>query len=96
MVPDRGSSEDLRADPDPVQAQRDEKPGTDPDGRAEAIAHSDRLALIDRGRVVGLFDSNDPSALETLVAQAKRRATPAWIRTLPAVNASLNALCACS
>ena len=71
-----------------------ENPAPDPDGRSEAIAHSDRLALVDRGRIVGLFDSNDPSALETLVAQAKRRATPAWIRSLPAVNASLNALCA--
>ena len=68
-----------------------ENPTPDPDGDSEAIAHSDRLALVDHGRVVGLFDSNDPRALETLVAQATRRATPRWVRSLPAVNASLNA-----
>ena len=71
-----------------------ENPAPDQNGRTEAIAHSDRLALVDRGLVVGLFDSSDPSALEALVAQAKRSAMPAWVRTLPAVNASLNALCA--
>ena len=65
---------------------------TDPNG--EAIAHSDRLALVDRGRVVGLFDSNEPSALNSLVEQAKRKALPRWIRSLPTVNASLNALSA--
>ena len=26
----------------------------------EAIIHSDRLALIDHGRIVGFFESNDP------------------------------------
>jgi protein SCO1/2/putative membrane protein len=69
-------------------------PTPDPDGTGEAIAHSDRLALVDRGRVVGLFDSKDPRALETLIAQARRRARPSWVRGLPAVNASLNGLCA--
>jgi protein SCO1/2/putative membrane protein len=69
-------------------------PAADPDGRGEAISHSDRLALVDRGRVVGLFDSNDPAALDDLVLQAKRRAMPAWVRNLPTVNASLNGLCA--
>ena len=64
------------------------------DSQSEAIAHSDRLALVDRGRVVGLFDSNEPAALRSLVEQAKRRALPGWIRTLPTVNASLNAVCA--
>ncbi len=63
-------------------------------GNSEAIAHSDRLALVDRGRVIGLFDSNEPAALAALVEQAKRKALPAWIRTLPSVNAGLNALSA--
>jgi protein SCO1/2/putative membrane protein len=71
-----------------------ENPAADPDGKGEAIAHSDRLALVDRGQVVGLFDSGDPRALDALVASARRRATPAWVRGLPPVNASLNALCA--
>ena len=53
-----------------------ENPAHEADGKAEAIAHSDRLALVDRGRVVGFFDSNEPSALGSLVDQAKRRAIP--------------------
>jgi protein SCO1 len=61
---------------------------------AEAISHSDRLSLVDRGRIVGFFDSSDPHALDALVARARQRAQPLWVRTLPAVNASLNALCA--
>ncbi len=36
---------------------------TDPATEREAITHSDRLALIDRGQVVGLFDSTDPRLL---------------------------------
>ena len=71
-----------------------ENPAPEADGKAEAIAHSDRLALVDRGRVVGLFDSNEPAALGSIVEQAKRRALPGWVRALPTVNASLNALCA--
>ncbi len=70
-------------------------PSPAPDSGAEAIAHSDRLALVEHGRVVGLFDSNDPSALEALVSRARRGAIPGWVRSLPTVNASLNALCAC-
>ncbi|HEY2155959.1 MAG TPA: DUF420 domain-containing protein [Isosphaeraceae bacterium] len=66
------------------------------DGGPEAVAHSDRLALVDRGnRVVGVYSSGDPEAIDALVDQAKRRgglATP-WVRALPAVNASLNATC---
>jgi protein SCO1 len=61
---------------------------------AEAISHSDRLALVDRGRIVGFFDSNDPAALDALVAQACHRALPRWVLILPTINASLNALCA--
>jgi protein SCO1/2/putative membrane protein len=65
---------------------------------AEAITHSDRLALVDRGnQVVGLFDSTDPARLAALMAQAERldRAgrVPRWVRRLPAVNAGLNATC---
>jgi len=69
-------------------------PSPDPEGRDEAILHSDRLALVDRGVVVGVFDSNDAKALETLVKQARRRALPKWLKVLPTVNASLNGLCA--
>jgi protein SCO1/2 len=61
---------------------------------AEAIAHSDRLALVDRGRVVGFFESTDPAALNDLIAKASRLAQPPWVRRLPSINASLNALCA--
>jgi protein SCO1/2 len=65
---------------------------------AEAITHSDRLALVDRGnQVVGLYDSNESARLAALVAEAERldRAgrVPRWVRRLPAVNASLNATC---
>jgi protein SCO1/2/putative membrane protein len=71
-----------------------ENPAPEANVKAEAIAHSDRLALVVRGRVVGLFDSNEPAAVANLLEQARRRALPGWIRTLPTVNASLNALCA--
>jgi protein SCO1 len=71
-----------------------ENPAPDPDGRGEAIIHSDRLALVDRGTVVGLFDSSESKALDALIAQAKARAVAGWVKTLPTVNASLNALCA--
>jgi protein SCO1/2/putative membrane protein len=71
-----------------------ENPSPDPAGSTESILHSDRLALVDRGCVVGLFDSKEPAALEALVAKARRRATPSWVKALPSVNACLNALCA--
>jgi protein SCO1/2/putative membrane protein len=61
---------------------------------AEAITHSDRLALVDRGQIVGFFESSDPGELDALVARASRLALPAWVRVLPTVNASLNAVCA--
>jgi protein SCO1/2/putative membrane protein len=61
---------------------------------AESIAHSDRLALVDRGRIVGFFESNDPAALASLIARARQSAQPSWVRSLPTVNASLNGLCA--
>jgi protein SCO1/2/putative membrane protein len=66
-------------------------PGSD----TESIVHSDRLALIDHGRIVGLFDSTDPDAVNALVAQARRRALPAWVARLPSVNAGLNGLSTC-
>jgi protein SCO1 len=60
----------------------------------EAITHSDRLALVEDGQVIGFFESSNPSALETLVAQASRRALPGWLKNLPTLNASLNGVCA--
>ena len=68
-------------------------PAPDPDGKDEAIVHSDRLALVDRGRIVGLYDSQDPAALDDLITKARRLGSPRWVRALPAVNASLNGLC---
>ena len=71
--------------------------GLAPDVQAEAVAHSDRLALVDRGnRVIGVFDSNDPDALRSLIASAKRQSGLAreWVRRLPAINATLNGSCA--
>jgi protein SCO1/2 len=61
---------------------------------SEAITHSDRLALVDDGQVVGFFESSDRASLDALVAQASRRALPGWVKKLPALNASLNGLCA--
>jgi protein SCO1/2 len=63
------------------------------DGSDEDVIHSDRLALVDRGRLVGLFESNDPEALNALVLRAKRLVLPSWVRTLPPINATLNGLC---
>jgi len=59
----------------------------------EAISHSDRLAMVDRGQIVGFFESSDQDALDALVARASRQALPPWVRILPTVNASLNGLC---
>jgi protein SCO1/2 len=61
---------------------------------SETIIHSDRLALVDRGQIVGFFDSTDSNSLDALVARASRLSLPHWIRLLPAVNAGLNSLCA--
>jgi protein SCO1 len=60
---------------------------------AEAISHSDRLVLVDRGQIVGFFDSTDAQSLDTLVARSTRASLPRWVRMLPAVNAGLNTLC---
>ncbi|MDX2039020.1 MAG: DUF420 domain-containing protein [Isosphaeraceae bacterium] len=65
---------------------------------AEAVAHSDRLALIGPGnRVMGLFDSKDAAALDALIAQARgldARLQRPWVALMPKINASLNAACA--
>ena len=63
---------------------------------AEAVSHSSRLALIDRGnRVVGYFDSDDPDAVRALEARARRLAAASpGVRRLPTVNAFLNGTCA--
>jgi protein SCO1/2/putative membrane protein len=69
---------------------------SDQQAGAEAITHSDRLALVDRGnRVVAYFDSNDPAELAELASYAARRDRrgAAWVRRLPLVNASLNGTC---
>jgi protein SCO1/2/putative membrane protein len=71
-----------------------EQPAADPAMGVESIAHSDRLALVDRGRIVGLFESDDPAVVSALAGQARRRALPHWIRHLPTVNAGLNGLSA--
>jgi len=60
---------------------------------AEAVAHSNRLVLVDRGnRVAGVFDSDEPKAIDDLIAQARKKAS--WARRLPPVNATLNGTCA--
>jgi protein SCO1 len=76
----------------PVQpsSEADQKAG------AEAVEHSDRLALVDHGKVVGYFDTTDPAAVAALTDRARQLdgATRPWARKLPAVNAGLNASCA--
>lgn len=59
---------------------------------AEDIAHSDRLALIDRGnRVVGFYDSNDSAKVAELILDARKRGGD-WAFQLPMVNATLNGI----
>jgi protein SCO1/2/putative membrane protein len=60
----------------------------------EPIQHSERLVLIDRGRIVGYFDSHDASAIDSLVSKATRLSLPAWVTRLPTLNATLNGLSA--
>ena len=64
----------------------------------EAFLHSDRLALVDHGKLIGVYSTNDSEAVETLIrnvmsTRQKSRA-PAWAKRLPAFNATLNACCA--
>ncbi len=61
---------------------------------SEAITHSDRLALVEDGQVVGFFESSDRASLDALVARAHRLALARWIKMLPTLNASLNGLSA--
>jgi protein SCO1/2/putative membrane protein len=62
---------------------------------SEAILHSTKLALVDRGnRVVGLFDIGDEVGMARLRERLPILSAPAWARKLPAVNASLNGSCA--
>ncbi len=60
---------------------------------AEEFSHSARLALVDRGKVVGYFDSDAPADLDQLVAEARRRQGKGrtWAHRLPGINATLNA-----
>ena len=74
-----------------------ENPQPDPASGLEAFAHSDRLALVDRGnRVVGSYSSTDLDALKSLAARAKQLAGLAipGVSRLPLLNASLNGSCA--
>jgi protein SCO1/2/putative membrane protein len=65
---------------------------SDPTYELMDIAHSDRLALVDRGnRLVGLYNANDRAEMDELIARAKRL-DKAWVTRLPLVNASLNGL----
>lgn len=65
---------------------------SDPRFELMDIAHSEKLALVDRGnQVVGLFAAEDPMEVAALVDRVKRLES-GWITRLPAVNASLNAL----
>jgi protein SCO1 len=65
----------------------------DPDSKVEAVRHSPRLVLVDRGnKVDGYYDSDDPDDLKKLMAAATRKAS--WARKLPALNATLNGSCA--
>ncbi len=60
---------------------------------AEAVAHSQKLALVDRGnRIVGYFDANDPDAIRRLQARA-RKLDNLWATRLPTINAALNGTC---
>jgi protein SCO1/2/putative membrane protein len=57
---------------------------------AEAVSHSARLALVDRGnRVIGYFDADDPAAVKQILARA-RQLDRAWVGALPTLNAALN------
>lgn len=72
-----------------------EAAGADVPTGAEEISHSSRLALVGPGnKVIGVFDSNDPNAIKTIIAEARRRSNPAWISRLPVLNATLNTACA--
>jgi protein SCO1/2/putative membrane protein len=57
----------------------------------EEIRHSSRLALVAPGNtLIGYFDSEDPTDIKNLVAQARQTSRP-WVAVLPHLNAALNA-----
>ena len=95
VVSDRAQGVDLRPCSQSLQARAGGNAGCPTEHpRPKSISHSDRLALVDHGRVVGFFESSDPRALDELVGERPAGLQPRWVRGLPTVNASLNALCA--
>lgn len=57
---------------------------------AEDVAHSSKLALVDRGnQVVGYFDADDPKEVDALVQRVKKL-DGGWGALLPTINAGLN------
>ncbi len=59
---------------------------------AEEIAHSDRIALVDKDlKLVRYYDSNSPDELRQLVTEARLRNQKSWVKALPKWNATLNA-----
>jgi protein SCO1/2/putative membrane protein len=68
--------------------------GEEVEAGAEEVAHSSRLALVDRGnRVVGYFNADDPEEVKELVTRA-RRLDSRLAAILPTWNAALNGACA--
>jgi len=66
---------------------------SDAASKVEAVQHSPRLVLVDRGnKVDGFYDSDDAQAIAKLVKKAQRQAS--WARKLPPINAALNGTCA--
>ena len=60
---------------------------------AEEVAHSSKLALVDRGnQVVGYFNADDPVEVEALITRA-RRLDSVLASILPTWNAALNGAC---
>ena len=62
------------------------------DPKLEAVMHTTRLALVDRGnRVIGYFDADEAAARRDLLARARQLDAAS---NLPAINATLNGTCA--
>lgn len=60
-----------------------------------SVTHSTRLALVDgSGTIRGYFDSDDALAMDRLARDAAALAGGGLARALPALNASLNLVCA--
>ena len=93
VVLDRVQAVDVRTCAESIQARAlGETPASARTPDTEAISHSDRLALVDHGRIVGFFESSNAHALDELVGSAALAPPqPGWVRSLPTVNASLNA-----